>query len=56
MTRPPKAAHSGRRLSLIVLLASEVAAMSTWFATTASLPAIRAQVALTPSPHFTRRC
>ena len=37
-----------RRFSLIVLLVSEVAAMSTWFATTASLPAIRAQAALSP--------
>lgn len=38
----------GRRVSLAVLLVSEVAAMSTWFATTASLSAIRAQVSLTP--------
>ena len=42
------AVHAGRRLSLAVLLVSEVAAMSTWFATTASLPAIRAQVSLSP--------
>jgi len=40
--------YAGRRFSLVVLLISEVAAMSTWFATTASLSAIRAQVALTP--------
>ncbi len=39
---------SSRRFSLTVLLVSEVAAMSTWFATTASLPAIRAQAALSP--------
>lgn len=37
-----------RRFSIAVLLASEVAAMSTWFATTASLPAIRAQAELSP--------
>lgn len=36
----------GRRLSLALLLLSEVAAMSTWFATTASLSAIRAHVQL----------
>ena len=48
MTRALKATHAGRRLSLVVLLVSEVAAMSTWFATTASLSAIRAQVSLTP--------
>ncbi len=40
--------RAGRRFSLFVLLVSEVAAMSTWFATTASLPAIRAQVSLSP--------
>ncbi len=39
---------TSRRFSIIVLLVSEVAAMSTWFATTASLSAIRAQVALSP--------
>ena len=48
MTRMLGAARAGRRFSLFVLLVSEVAAMSTWFATTASLPAIRAQVSLTP--------
>ncbi len=37
-----------RRFSIAVLLLSEVAAMSTWFATTASLPAIRAQAVLSP--------
>ncbi len=37
-----------RRFSIAVLLVSEVAAMSTWFATTASLPAIRTQVKLSP--------
>ncbi|WP_158747200.1 MFS transporter [Acidisphaera sp. L21] len=36
-----------RRTSLILLLVSEVAAMSTWFATNASLAAIRAHVPLT---------
>lgn len=40
--------RAGRGFSLAVLLISEVAAMSTWFATTASLPAIRAQAALSP--------
>ena len=35
-----------RRFSLVVLLVSEVAAMSTWFATTASLSSIRAQFSL----------
>ncbi len=39
---------AGRLFSLTVLLVSEVAAMSTWFATTASLSAIRAKVSLTP--------
>ncbi len=42
------AGPGSRRFSLIMLLVSEVAAMSTWFATTASLPAIRAQVQLSP--------
>lgn len=35
-------------MSLLLLLASEVAAMSTWFATTASLSAIRAQYLIGP--------
>jgi MFS family permease len=37
-----------RLASLVLLLVSEVAAMSTWFATTASLSAIRARFALSP--------
>lgn len=37
-----------RAASLLILLVSEVAAMSTWFATTASLSAIRAQYSLGP--------
>ncbi len=39
-------AGGNRAASLAILLLSEVAAMSTWFATTASLPAIRAQFPL----------
>jgi MFS family permease len=41
------ARQAGRRFSLTMLLVSEVAAMSTWFATTASLSAIRAHFSLT---------
>ncbi len=47
MTRAPGGAWV-RRLSLSLLLISEVAAMSTWFATTASLTAIRAHYPMTP--------
>jgi MFS family permease len=40
------AGQAGRGVSLALLLVSEVAAMSTWFATTASLAAIRAHYPL----------
>ena len=41
------AGRASRRFSLAILLVSEVAAMSTWFATTASLSAIRAHFPMT---------
>lgn len=41
-------AHGGKTVSLALLLLSEVAAMSVWFATTASLAAIQRDWALTP--------
>ncbi len=41
-------AFSTRRASLTILLASQVAAMSTWFATTASISSIKSGWVLTP--------
>lgn len=49
MTAPATAARTdGKAFSLAILVVAEVAAMATWFATTASLGAIRAQWSLSP--------
>ena len=45
---PASADTSTRTRSLIFLLLAQVAAMTTWFATTASLAAVRHDWALTP--------